>query len=306
MRIYDICNTISPSGKANRIAVVGSCRVSGPFENLVDAGHAAAVARVTPAALTLGEIAQIMDCSRGFRNIPTAFAPVIFGTPEVPKFSIDEIAALNSVEVILIEISQLTQLRCGDLCLQQNYFSNEFLSRYRVALMPWYRVVSMGATPSEELIDATLVSLSTLSSDEFETAETIVRGTSLDRWDVDRLQQGLTELQLPAGAALGVVTHFTVPGLKGSGMDERHKLIQAVGAAAAVEGIPLWNPSGLVRAHGREFALAEGGKDVNHYEPGFHPVVLHAMLNFADSCTRMNHQFERNDTAMSVLLPQEP
>lgn len=303
MRVYDIYKTISPSGKATRIAIVGSCRVTDPFEDLVRRGHAAAVASVSAAALTLGEIAQIMEWSCRLRNIPAAFAPVIFDKPEMPKLSLAEVTALTSVEVVIIEISGLTQFRCGDLCLQQNYFYRQFVSRYGAALMPWYRVLSTGVTPSEELIDSTLAALSTLPPDEFETAQTIVRGTSIETWDLSRLQQGLAELALPAGAALGIVTHFVVPGLKGSGMDERHKLIQTVGAAAAMEGIPLFNPSGLVRAHGREIALEDGGKDIYHYAPGFHPVVLRAMLNFADSCGRMNEQVKRNHTEIPVLPP---
>ena len=305
MRVYDVHKTASASGKATRIAILGSCRVTDPFEDLVRSGHAAGVASISAAALTLGEVAQILGWGRRLRNIPSAFSSLIFDTPALPMFSMADLAALNSVETVLVEISALTQFRCGDLCLQQNYFARHFMSRYGTALMPWYRVLSMGGTPSDELIESTLAALSKLPPDEFETVQTIVCGTVLDTWDVSRLQKGLAELALPTGAALGIVTHFIVPGLKGSGIDERHKLIQTVGAAAAEEGVPLFNPSGLVRAHGREFALAEAGKDIYHYEPGFRPVVLHALLNFADSCGRMNAQATKNHNALPVLKPNE-
>lgn len=276
-----------------------------PFEDLVASGHAVAVARILTATHTLGEASQLIEWSRCRRDFPVAFAPVIFETPTLPERLSGTVAALNSAEVVLVELSGLTEFRCGDLSLQQNYFFRQFVSRYAAALMPWYRVVSTGTTPSDDLINSTLDGLSNLPSDEFEVARTIVRGTSLETWDVDRVQHGLASLPLPDGAALGIVTHFVVPGAKGGGMNDRHTLIKTVGAAAAMEGIPLLNPSKLVRSWGREIALDDGGKDVYHYAPGFRPVVLHAMLNLADSCGRMNEQATKKLTELPILKTNE-
>jgi hypothetical protein len=303
MRVYDIYKNITPSGKPTRIAVVGSCRVTDPFEDLVRFGHAAAVARITAATHTLGETSQLIEWSRCLRDLPAAFAPMIFDTQVLPERPSTTVSALNSAEVVLMELSGLTQVRCGDVCFQLTYFFRQFVSRYGAALMPWYRVLSSGAVLSDELIDTTLSALSNLPRDEFETAQTIVRGTSLETWDVQRVAQGLATLGLPDDSALGIVTHFAVPGIKGGGMDDRHTLIRTVGAAAAMESIPLFNPSGLVVRAGREIALENGGKDIHHYAPSFRPVILHAMLNFADYCGRMDDQARTDNADVPRLQP---
>jgi hypothetical protein len=300
MRLFDIRRGLL-FGEPLRVAVIGTCRVMDPFEDLVASGKATRLTGVNAAVNTVGEARQLLRWTLGLTEIPTAFSPMVFDQPTVPQRTAAFARALNSADVLLVEISDNKQVRCGAYFLQLTYFFRQFVSRYGAALSPWYRVFSSGGVVSGELIDSTLASLSTLPENEYLQVEDIVRNARLEAWNEEQISTELAAIESPPGCPLGVVTHFLVPDSKGSGMEDRRSAIKSIGGATALNGIQLLNPSFLIRRHGRSVALEKDGKDVYHYAPAFRPTVLDALLEFSRLCINARIAFSEKVNDVSGM-----
>ncbi len=285
MRVFDLVGGTHGQRPGMRVAVIGTCRVHDPFEELVKLGRAVRVwANDTIVTNSFGEALQAFRYTRGEIDIPKSLHPFVFHGLGPPDRDTRDVSILASADVMIVEISERRQLCHGPYFFNLNYFYTHFVSKYGAPVLPWYRAFAAGNV-TEEIIEATLAALKASgdrSPAEMVLLEAILRQTHGKYSDAETASQTLREIMFDRDKKWILVSHFVVPGLAGTQMRDRAELIDLLRATASQEGITMLDPSPLVEKHGREVALASGGKDIYHFSPKFYEPLADQMLDAAD------------------------
>lgn len=287
MRIFDIQKGLIHDTKPVRIGLIGSCRVFDAFEYLAVNGLATRCCHVAASTNTLGEALQLLDWASGRLEVPIEFAPYIFDTTQFPERSTTISRIISSVDVMLIEVSDFEQIRCGDFLFQSTYFFRNFVSKYGAALKNWYRALSLSENYSESLIEEALESIIRMVPTHADSIEYIIRNSKIEHATVEETCQYLAKLNKQLNYGLGIVTHFVVPDVESAGMEHRRELVRMIGASTAPNCIPVFNPSMLMDVFGREVVLDKVGRDVYHYAPDFCPTIARNLLDFSKVCLQV-------------------
>lgn len=273
----------SGTGGPLRIAVIGSCRVHDPFEDLADAGKLLRVwANNQVSPYTLGEVCQIIQYTRMEKEIPSEFVPFIFeNIHSFPVHNAMQQQMINNIDAFIVEISDFRQFVCDDIYFQFNYFWREFISHYGAAVMPWYQAFSRGLEVGEDVVVATLSKIEA-SGTERALVERILRRTRIEELDVGEMAACIERIRFKPQAEWVFVSHFVVPGVEGTLMSDRKKLRERLRAATTACGAQMFDPSEIIARHGREVALAKEGRDVYHYNPSFQAVIAEDLLGLVN------------------------
>jgi len=280
MRVFDVPAGNGPNDRPMRIAVHGTCRVHDPFEALAAAGRAVKVwASNNAVSYTFGEARQMLAHCLGASPIPAPLQPFVFQDPEgaLPPAPARR-RIIESVEAYLFEVCEWRQIRYRDAYFQIQSFTKNFISRHGSAVLPWYRVFSLGQAVSDELVADVMAKLSHLSDEERELTESILRETRIEPTDVTSGVRIISEMAGEKPWQWTLVPHFMVPGLSGTMMNDRQKVRQIVSEVASSCGVGYFDPSALIALHGREKALDNGGKDPYHYSGLFQTTIGRALL----------------------------
>ena len=284
MRVFDLPGDGTASGKPKRIVVTGSCRFLDPFEDLAASGTLVKVwANYAVAPHTFGEVDQILRYTRQECDILEPLIPFVFAQPHsLLSRTLRERRLLDSADAVVVEISDLLQIRCGETYFQSNAFWRSINARFGNAMLPWYRALSTGQPVTELLIESVMDSLSHVTGDPRDLLMRILRDTSIERVDVRRAEEFIDQLRFNSSAKWVFVSHFLVPGLGGPLMEERQKLSATLQKAATARGVAMFDPSNLVSEYGADIALALNGADISHYNPVFQVVIAEALLSVVD------------------------
>ncbi len=280
MRIFDVPKGYRGAGRAMRVAVHGSCRVHDPFEALATAGTIIRVwANYLSTSFTLGEVHQMMQHCLGNSDISQPLLPFIFHDPDqlVPWTSAQR-RILDDVDVFIIEVSDLRQVRYRNTYFQLQNFIRNFLSRHGSALSQWYRSFSTGAPISDDLVEKALSEMPNLPASDRGLFESILRETRLEPVDVEGAKQIIEKIRFNPAAHWIFVSHFIVPGLSGRLMQDRLKLRETLREATQACDAGFFDPSDPVAKFGKEVALAKGGADIYHYDKAFESTIADALL----------------------------
>jgi hypothetical protein len=282
MRVFDLVGGAHGQRPGTRVAVIGSCRVYDPFEELANLGRAVRVwANASSATHSFGEAQQSVRYTRGEIDIPEKLAPFIFEPPVLPARTAAGRRILNSVDTVFVEICDLRQIWYEPYYFQANCFYTAFVSKFGAPLLPWYRVLASGTAVSDEMVATALAKLTDRSAEDRALVESVMRQTRIKSVDADLAAIALDELMFDRAKQWVLVSHFVVPGLAGTQMQDRVELIDVVGQAASRNKVTMFDPSVLLTRHGREVALASEGGDIYHYNPDFNETVAGAMLGAA-------------------------
>ncbi|MGD9883620.1 MAG: hypothetical protein AB7U95_26255, partial [Reyranella sp.] len=146
MRVFDVPKGWRGATLPVRIAVHGSCRVHDPFEALASKGELIKVwANNYAVSYTLAEAHQMLRLSIGESEIPTYLLPFIFDDARnalTPSGWPRDV--IKDVDVFVVEVSELRQVRYREFFFQIQVFMRNFVSKYGAALLPWYRAFSLG------------------------------------------------------------------------------------------------------------------------------------------------------------------
>lgn len=221
----------------------------------------------------------MMQHNLGNSEIPTPLLPFIFHDPEaVPSWTSTQRRIIDDVDVFIIEVSDLRQIRYQSYYFQSQNFVRNFISKYSTVLLPWYRSFSIGEPIGDELVEKALSGIPDLTHDKRNLVESILREARLEPLDVEGVKLAIERLRFSPEAHWIFVSHFVVPGVSGTLMQDRLKLRETLREATETCGVDFFDPSASVAVYGREAALDNGGSDIYHYAKAFQPVIAETLL----------------------------
>lgn len=261
------------STSPHRVAVIGSCRVTEPATILVRRRHAMLVWEMPSLTHTVTEAFQSLSYARGDYEIPDAYQLLAFAsdlksyagglTPEL----------LKSIDSFVVEICDLKQIKLDKFYFQQNYFNKNFLVPHASALLPWFREFSRGKIPSPAIIEMTIRQLKDAGVAVTEEIEAILYSCRLEQMTIDDLRRGIDSLMFDKSKEWIFVSHFLIPGERGSIMDDRHRLVEALRCVTDEARVRLFDPSVFFVGRERREILDDNGANVYEYLPQFREVV---------------------------------
>lgn len=278
MRIYDLVGQPHDRRTGKRLAVIGTCRVHGPFDLLVESGRARRVwVNEQLMTHTFGEAIQSIRYVLGENEIPTHLRSFIFEPPDdQPRTDLDR-EIFNSVDSVVVEIPERRHIVFGSWYFNINHFHRSFVSPHAAAMLPWYRAFA-GLRVTDEIVATTMQALPPLSAAEREKTEALLRQTKVEYMSEADFDTALDELTSDQRKQWIVVSPFLVPGLAGSLMEDRTATITGLQNACARKGIPLFNPSAFISTLGKHKALAKEGRDIYHYNTDIYPALADELL----------------------------
>lgn len=247
---------------ATRITTIGTCRVADP----IAAAEASLPLRRNLTNIygfvhTSKEVLQQIETLHG-RPVPAELVPFIasqhYETPREREAS----------DVFIVEISTLREVRFRDHWLQINCLDRAFQNRREL-----YDTLFRHKHPQERAARAAALAL--LPS--FHTVQGIERDILLEAYvhitTRDELAQDLAAIAARLAGPMVVACHIDVTDSAGRPIESRARLCGWLRELCAEQGLTLFDPAPMVTAFGRRLALAEDGRDTNHYTADFKPVI---------------------------------
>ena len=268
MRIFDLPRSRSAKGRPWRFATLGSGRLNAVFDELAMQGRLVKVwADYATSPLTFGEGCQALRYWLHEIDLPEALLPVIFDDPKKlqPRTATTR-RLIQSIDALVMEVSELNQLRCGQFHLSRPAVLRRFAGSRETFFASWYHPLTEGRNPSEMVIEGVLSELRSAAAADKELAETILRKTHVDRLAASEVVRHLAEASHLTPAQWTLVSPFTMRGVTGSMMEERHQLIEVLEQATWVSGSHMFNPTALAVGSQRPIT-ASPFPDLNSYAP---------------------------------------
>ncbi len=244
------------------ITTIGTCRLADPI------GAVAGRLPLSRNAVgiygfvhTSKEVLQQIDVLEG-RELPAELRRFICSaTYETPR-------ERGGTDLFLVEVSSqkeihfrghLLQINCMDRVFQDRRELFDALFRHKHAHERDARARALGQLPSFAAADET---------ERAVLLEAVVHVTRREELEAD-LHAIAARLPGPVVFAC----HIDVPDAAGRTIESRARLCGWMRELCAAHGYALFDPAPQVAAFGRARALAEDGRDVNHYAAEFQPVV---------------------------------
>lgn len=283
MRIFDLPLGTPGKDKATRLAVVGSCRVHDPFEDVASAGRLERVwANPQAVTRTLGEAEQILRFTLNQIDILPEVRPFVFQSPDaVPSQRPSSSRLLQGIDLLVVEFCQIEELIYEGYFLQTDLFWQRFVSHYGAPLLPWYRMLTAGKVASKSIVEDAVQQLK-IPEDEQVFVQNILMKTQMRQTDIAWARDRIASIDAMVPSERIYVSHFLVPGETESAMRSRFLCRDILSTTAIPMGNKIFDPTGVVERLGRTQALARQGQDIYHYNPQIQHVVADEIMKTAD------------------------
>ena len=289
-------------GGALRVVALGSCRVKNPMFVLRDQGDLRVIAEGPTPTHTAEEAAQSLAFFMGERALPEDLNQFIFEYDHRPSQARLGRALHQRADVYVLEISDDKQFSYRDVCLNQNFVSRHFVQPHRGALLDWYREIARNKQAEEDCVQAALGKLRDGGFRHDEAMANLLRGIRLDRCNGSQVRATIDTLREKFGGEWIIVGPFTVPGDRGAVMSRRREFNKALKAIAARCDVAFFNPTQLIRAHGKDGVLA-GGVSIYEYEETFYPTIGNALIREMRALARTENTAALAPNAGTPLAP---
>jgi tetratricopeptide (TPR) repeat protein len=244
------------------ITTIGTCRIADPIA--AAAQHLPIRRNLTNVygfVHTSREILQQLDVLEG-REIPAELVRFIASsTYEAPK-------AREPAAAYIVEVSSAKEVHFDGHLLQINCLDRVFQDRREL-----FDTLFRHKYPQDR--EARARALDLLPS--FHAADPVERRVLLEGHvhltTREELAQDLQAIVARLPAPVTFVCHIDVADGTGRMIESRSRLCNWMRDICAEHGFPLFDPAPEVTAFGRARALAEDGRDTNHYTPDFKPVI---------------------------------
>ena len=273
---------------SDKIVTVGSCRIHDLIssQSLVIKSVGA---KLQPGSLlyyahTINEIIQTIGYVTGEVKIPEDFSPFVFDEKLLPTVSLSLKDFYSESKIIIMEVSESTQIVCEGVYFQINYFFKNFVSKYGSRIRTWYEKISRNEVITEDVIVQTLSNLQDLPSDEFNLAKRVILGTKISQVSKEEIFIQLKNILDQKNVAL--VSYFTLGRKSDTKIKAREDLITKLGGVCSELAIPIFNPTILIDKYGIENVLDKSGNDIYHYSPEFIPKAGQHLMDYVDYCIK--------------------
>lgn len=288
MRIFDLEGHTERQRIGHRVALLGTCRVHGPFEELVQRGRAVRVWDVGVTTHTLAEALQLIRYIRGDFDIPRLVRPFVFEPEQGPTRTKMDASILDTVDTFFVEISEIQHISYDPYVLNVNKFYSKFISKYGHQLLDWYRAFAAGRV-DDAVIASAMAKLSDLDLEEKIWIESLLRHTRRQHvGEADLSGALLDDIMFDPGKQWILVPLFLVPGLGGAQMKDRAKGIEVANQLGKQKNLTVFDPTTLLEKYGVKTALDADGRDVYHYHQKFNEVVADSLLDAAGLVAKSN------------------
>ncbi len=260
-------------GPAERVGVIGSCRVHDPLKEVARSGRGAFLwSAFNSFTHTPAEAVQHIAFCCGRLEIPEPFAPYILRQDKLPILDDRLPNLVESCTTFMVEMSSLAYLRCGYYTFNQDYFSRQFVRGSGLDVLDWHRNLS-AAAPAPEKARAALASLAEGGKRPGVAAEEIVFTLRSLPLNPDTFKAELGKVVFDPSRRWIFVPHFNVSEDPAEQIAKRVVLRDLLKRDAAALGCDFYDPTPIVARAGRAVALEGGGVDTYHYAPSFMPIV---------------------------------
>ncbi|WP_376092733.1 tetratricopeptide repeat protein [Roseomonas sp. CCTCC AB2023176] len=244
------------------VTTVGTCRIADPI---------AAAARVLPMQRDLTNLYGFVHTTKEILQQLD-----FFGGREIPGELVRFIASADysahrerqASDLYLVEVSSLKEIHFGDYLLQINCLDRVFAAR-RELLETFFR----HKYATERDIRAKQLE----AHESFASADPVERDVLLNAYmhltTREELEADLARIVSRIPGPLVFVSHIDVPDGAGRPIETRSRLCRWMREICEERGYPFFDPTPQVVAYDRVRALAEEGRDNNHYTPEFKTVL---------------------------------
>lgn len=238
---------------------IGTCRIAEP---LSAAKRSKLIKRVQENIYgfvhTTKEVLQQIRFCEG-EALPDELAPYISAKGSYPEWQDQEPS-----DLYFIEISSIKEIHFNGFLLQINYLDNAFASRPEL-LQLFFRLYRQSDRPKRA---AGLAEVPAFAEASLLEKQILLEGF-VHQTSYDELRYDMAEITKILPGRVIFVSHVNVAGKDGAPIISRARLCDWLQQIAAEVGYELVDPTPLVVAYGRELALEDQGRDVNHYTDPF-------------------------------------
>lgn len=223
------------------------------------------------------EILQNLRVMRQDIAIPTVLEPYVFDKHLPPQNEL-RFPDMDTTDIFICEISTARNFSYQGVYFQINHMIRHLIEPHGALLKPWFAAASaLNEAQREVELQTVLQAGHDLSDLEIDILKTL----KVEQQSKDDLQRDIRVFRDMLPAPVLLVTHCDVLGDQGERIQSRVALIEQIADIAESEGIDLFQPSELIEKYGQSVAMAEGGKDSNHYNPDFYPTLAeHLFTNW--------------------------
>lgn len=262
--------------------VMGSCRVHRPVASLTAGEVSYLTGGMGGYTHTVKEAIQRLAFLQGGATWPDNLTKFILGSERVPAWVQQMVDDLQMADALVVEVSSGKEVRLEDTYLQLNYLSSLLVNQLGGAGKSWWSELLRFGKPSDEVIGAALEAASAAGFGA--NAMAVIEGAEASRATRESLRDDIRNLAVMADRPIVLVTHVDIGKIEAGELKGRSQFVSLVEQAAeGIPGVLVFDPTVIVAAFGRRFALAEYGSDVNHYAEMFEPILGRLLVATADA-----------------------
>ena len=203
------------------------------------------------------------------QRIPVELEPYFFDKYLAPE---DErkYPDISQTDLVVCEISTARCYSYEGVYFQINHLMRNLINPHGDLLKPWFEAANARNQPArEQALEAVLATDHALSELEID----ILHKLKIEQQTPHEVRRDVRALRRMIPAPVLLVTHCDVIGNAGERIHSRVALIENVARIARDENLALYQPSVLIEKYGQSTVMGDGGKDSNHYDPEFYPVL---------------------------------
>jgi hypothetical protein len=264
-----------------RVGVIGTCRLDGPLKTLRDSEQGQILWNHSGFAHSIHDAAQWIAIIRGEKSIPEHLCPFIFGRP-IHKLVAGHGSAQNilqgrsifsTIDALVIELSTKNRVHIDDYDINSNYLGTHLLRPGGLQMLDWWSAVCRGEKPSPEELELLVESVSELDILPPEHLRTMV---SQCRRTVDAehvVVESINEIQ-------EVLPNVEIVIISNPGSANADFKSHLADLASSTNSFRFLDPNSLIEGMDSSEVFKGGGKDLNHYEDSFSPIMAEYIRRF--------------------------
>lgn len=241
------------------VTTIGTCRIADP---IMAARHVRPLHRANRRLYgfvhTSAEVLQQIECLSRGRAIPEELAPFVSGPEKTARDVGDD------ADVYLVEISTIKQIRYREWLLQTNRVEDAFKD-----FRPLLDIFNRHRLPEDREARGDLLARHPLFEECTAIQQSILREAFVRLTTRAELDGDLAEVQRRLPAPVTFVCHVDLDSPDGRPLPARRELCAWMRGICAERGFRLIDPTPQVTSYGTAAALAQNGRDLNHYSEPF-------------------------------------
>jgi len=267
------------------VLVIGSCRVHRPVAGQDKKRMHYLTGGVGAYTHTAKEAVQRLEALRGDHAVAPHLAKYVYATGGVPADASCRPEELRRSEVLVVEVSSEKEVVVDDVYLQLNYLASTLIAPLGKEGKAWWSQLLRHGEPDARTVAAVLATPAAASLSNGDRY--VLHSARLQRSTRASLRQDMIRLMQLSGRPVLIVTHVDLGQMEPGALEGRSRFVACVKQAAeGLPGISVFDPTPVVAAFGKQFALNDDGGDVNHYAAAFEPILGRLLATKVDALSR--------------------